>query len=300
MEDALIFSPFQVKRKESFYRQFPVSGLERLYLEEFDSPDNENILSCGSALYGILDDGKVRRLRRFSDVDYMAISKNSDKKPYFRVRNNPQATVEVLTFGYDSFRKELENTLGLLLRFVRFAVPLFDSEDLYLEATSKAISKILEDSLFEEVLITPSYAMMKINDARMYYEPYRWWSVNGEFILSSNARRNKEVYYDRVASTMEKMCEEGSLIKVDGNYPESIYDTSKLVRTHRRTPILDMVKLYSEDVAAFLRGRNIPTSREIIHSAYDAINAGIGIFKRKNNCTALLNTEPQRVKVQIY
>lgn len=308
MEKVLAFLPFQAKRTESCYRRVPVNALERLYLKEFGAPDNESILSCGSAVYGISDDKEIRALRKFSDIDYVRISRGKSRKPHYKTRkilrtDNSVTEIDVLTLGYDSCMKGFEDgSSEIPLTFAKFMVPLFDSEHLFLELTSKAMLKILGKSLTkEEVLITPSYAMMKINDARMYYQPYRWWTVHGEFILSPNANRNIEVYYDRVASTMEKLCAEGSLIKLDYNYVEPVYDASNLVLGNGQgLNVLDIAELYSRGVLAFLRGGNIPSLRKIVNVAYDGFDVGIGLLKGKTSCANLFNAKPQIVRVETH
>jgi hypothetical protein len=302
MEAILTFPPFQVDRKESCYRQVPVDALERLYLTEFGRAENEGVLSCGSAVYGISTDQEINALRRFSDVDYIAISRKNRSKPHYQVKKRPRWDIDVLRLEYDSCIRGLhDGALLVILTLARFAVPLFDSENSYLELTSRAMARILEISLLEEgVLITPSYAMMRINDTRMRYKPHRWWSVYGEFALSPNARRNIEVYYDRVTSALERLCDQGSLVRVDAAYPEPVYDTSRLARERRKTPwIVDVATLHCEQILAFLvRGRgNIPSVKKMIHVAYDGCNVVSGILERKNNCVALFNAAPQTVRV---
>ncbi len=187
-------------------------------------------------MYGISDNEEVRTLRRFSDIDYISISRKDARKPYYKTSrllrtSKLVAEMDVSMLNYDSCMGGLEtDSLVFPLTFVKFMVPLFDSQNLFLELTGKAMSKILARTLYKaERLITPSYAMMKINDARIRYQPYRWWSVHGEFILSPNANSNIQVYYDRVASTMEELCKGGLLTKVGSPYVEPVYDTSKFV-----------------------------------------------------------------------
>jgi hypothetical protein len=304
MQEALTFPHFQVGRRESFYREVPVSALERLYLAEFGRAEDENVLSCGSAVYGISSNEEINRLRRFSDVDYIVISKADDKKPHYRIRKKPRWDIDVLRLGYDScIRGVQDGALLVLLTLARFAVPLFDSEDSYLELTSKAMARILQMSLSrEELLITPSYAMMKINDTRMRYKPHRWWSVYGEFALSPNANRNIQVYYDRVATALERLLEQGLLVRVDADCPEPVFDTSGLARHGRQAPwVWDVTTLHCEQLLAFLlRGRvNIPSIRKLIHVTYDGFNVASGVLKRTNNCEALFDARPQKVRVRI-
>jgi hypothetical protein len=302
MEDVLTFPPFQVDRKESCYREVPVDALERLYLTEFGRNENESVLSCGSAVYGISSNQEVNSLRRFSDIDYIAISGKKGHKPHYQVKKRPRWDIDVLRMEYDSCLRGLhDGTLLVMLTLARFAVPLFDSEKSYLELTSRALARILEISrLADGVLITPSYAMMQINDTRMRFKPHRWWSVYGEFALSPNARRNIEVYYDRVASALEWLCEQGSLVKVDADCPEPVYDTSRLSRERRKTPwVVDVAALHCEQVLAFLiRGRgNIPSVKKMIHVGYDACNVFGGVVQGKSRCVALFGTAPQTVRV---
>ncbi len=302
MDDVLTFPPFQVNRKQSYYREVPVDALERLYLTEFGTAENESVLSCGSAVYGISSNQEVNCLRRFSDIDYIAISGKSGRKPHYQVKKRPRWDIDVLRMEYDSCLRGLqEGALLVMLTLARFAVPLFDSEKSYLELTSRALARILEISLLPEgVLITPSYAMMRINDTRMRFKPHRWWSVYGEFALSPNARRNIEVYYDRVASALEWLCEQGSLVRVDADYPEHVYDASRLARDHRKTPwAVDVAALHCEQVLAFLiRGRgNIPSVKKMIHVGYDLCNIVGGVLQGRNNCVALFDATPQTVRV---
>ncbi len=302
MEEILTFPPFQVNRKQSCYREVPVDALERLYLTEFGRAENESVLSCGSAVYGISSNEEINALRRFSDIDYIAISRKNSSKPHYQVRKRPRWDIDVLRLEYDSCIRGLhDGALLVMLTLARFAVPLFDSEKSYLELTSRAMARILEISLLDEgVLITPSYAMMRINDTRMRFKPHRWWCVYGEFALSPNARRNIEVYYDRVTSALEWLCEQGSLVRVDADYPEPVYDTSGLAREQRKTPwIVDVAALHCEQMLAFLiRGRgNIPSVKKIIHVAYDGCNVVGGVLNGKNNCVSLFGAMPQTVRV---
>lgn len=302
MEDILTFPPFQVNRKQSCYREVPVAALERLYLAEFGRVENESVLSCGSAVYGISSSQEINPLRRFSDIDYIAISSKNSSKPHYQVRKRPRWDIDVLKLEYDSCIRGLQDgALLVMLTLARFAVPLFDSENSYLELTSRAMARILEISLLDEgVLITPSYAMMKINDTRMCFKPHRWWSVYGEFALSPNARRNIEVYYDRVTSALEWLCEHGALVRVDADYPEPVYDTSRLARERRKAPwIVDVAALHCEQILAFLvRGRgNIPSVKKMIHVAYDGCNVVGGVLNGKNRCVSLFGAMPQTVKV---
>jgi len=302
MDDVLTFPPFQVDRKESCYREVPVDALERLYLTEFGRAENESVLSCGSAVYGISSNQEVNSLRRFSDIDYIAISGKKGRKPHYQVKKRPRWDIDVLRMEYDSCLTGLhEGALLVMLTLARFTVPLFDSEKSYLELTSRALARILEISLLPEgVLITPSYAMMRINDTRMRFKPHRWWSIHGEFALSPNARRNIEVYYDRVASALEWLCEQGSLVRVDAGYPEPVYDASRLARDRRKTPwVLDVAALHCEQVLAFLiRGRgNIPSVKKMIHVGYDVCNIVGGVLRGRNSCVALFDATPQTVRV---